>query len=161
MYGLPLSVHIQGVFLRDSRNSSNIYLYKAFNERARDWAGGCGGRGKVYWVTIWPWSTFCCLWEPQPYQEAHLWLLWQRMTTKATFTPQWLFRIETWILKQMHLEHRCGKEEKHKCCLLGALQTENYYVSNTIDFLQQLIFQSECSMSESLRTLSRRNMIVS
>lgn len=53
------------------------------------------------------------------------------------------------------------EKEKHECCLLGALQTENYCVSNAIDFLQQLIFQSECSMSESLRTLSRRNMIVS
>jgi len=69
--------------------------------------------------------------------------------------------FEAWVLKQMHLEQRCGKEEKHKCCLLGALQTENYCVSNAIDFLQQLIFQSGCSMSESLRTLSRRNMIVS
>lgn len=38
---------------------------------------------------------------------------------------------------------------------------QNYSVSNTIDFFQQLIFQSGCSVSVSLRTLSRRNMIVS
>lgn len=59
-----------------------------------------------------------------------------------------------------------GKWEKrrhrgHECCLVKALQTKNYCVSNTIDFFQQLIFQSGCSVSVSLRTLSRRNMIVS
>lgn len=108
------------------------------------------------------------LWEPYTVSENHNLIRhhscgccgkgWQQ---KQLCPPQLLFSFETWVLKQMHLEQRCGKKEKHKCCLLGALQTENYCVSNTIDFVQQLIFQSGCSMSESLRTLSRRNMIVS
>lgn len=84
------------IFLRDSRSSSNICLYKAFNERARDWAGGCGEKGKIYWVSVWPWSTFCCLWEPQLYRESHLWLLWQRMTRKATLCTT--MTIQNWGL---------------------------------------------------------------
>lgn len=128
---LLLSCHVQSpfvsscprspfsFFLRDSRSSSNICLYNVCTERVRDRVWGCGEKDKIHTVSIWPLRTLHCLWEPQPYQASQLWLLWQRMTTKATLPTTIIIQIWDLGFKTNAFGAEMWKERETRVLLIG------------------------------------------
>lgn len=107
------------IFLRDSRSSSNICLYNVCSERVRDQAWGYGEKDKIHTVSIWSLRTLHCLWKPQPYQASQFWLLWQRMTTKATLPTTIIIQIWDLGFKTSAFGAEMWKERETQVLLIG------------------------------------------